>query len=260
MPAQQSGRNGFLSQLSAPELGLFRSHLTPFDLRLDDCLHRAGERTDHVLFPHSGLVGMTMPSREGVSATTILIGADGIIGGFAAAASACAVSDARVHIPGEASRMPAAAFRYVLNQNPAVRRLAARFDSAMLAQAQQTALCNAAHPVEARICRWLLEIQDRSGSSKVPLTQSMLAQMLGVRRTTVTLIAGRLEAAGVLDGRRGCVQIVSRDELERHSCECYTQVRDYVAGLFPSSRPERTMVAAQSAGRAAPLLRESAVS
>jgi len=81
-----------------------------------------------------------------------------------------------------------------------------------------------------------------------------------VRRTTVTLIAGRLEAAGVLDGRRGCVQIVSRDELERHSCECYTQVRDYVAGLFPSSRPERTMVAAQSAGRAAPLLRESAVS
>ena len=68
----------------------------------------------------------------------------------------------------------------------------------------------------------------------------------------MTLIAGRLEAAGVLDGRRGYVQIVSREELERHSCECYTQARDYVAGLFPSSRPERTAVAAQGAGRIAP--------
>jgi CRP-like cAMP-binding protein len=260
MRTQQNGWNAFLSELSAPEMATFRPHLTPFDLRLDDCLHRAGERIDHVLFPRSGLVGMTVPSREGVSATAVLVGADGIIGGFAAAASACAACDARVHIPGEAWRISAAAFCYILDHNPTVRRLAARFDSAMMAQAQQTALCNAAHPVEARICRWLLEIQDRSGSSKVPLTQSMLAQMLGVRRTTVTLIAGRLEAAGVLDGRRGYVQIVSREELERHSCECYGQVQDYMAGLFPSFRRERTAVAAQAGGRAVPSLRDSAVS
>src|SRR3974390_3446873 len=94
IPTQQCGRNAFLSELSAPDLALFRSNLTPFELRLDECLHRTGERIDHVLFHHSGLVGMTMPSREGMSATAVLVGADGIIGGFAAAASACATNDA----------------------------------------------------------------------------------------------------------------------------------------------------------------------
>jgi CRP-like cAMP-binding protein len=131
--------------------------------------------------------------------------------------------------------MSAISFRNLLDQSPSIRRHGARFDSAMLAQAQQTALCNAAHPVGARICRWLLEVQDRTGSSKIPLTQVTLAQMLGVRRTTVTLIAGRLEASGIIDGRRGYLQIVNRKQLERHSCECYGQVRTYIAQLFASS-------------------------
>jgi CRP-like cAMP-binding protein len=253
MAAQPRARNAFTSALSGPELTHVWSHLTAFDLRFDDCLHRVGNPIEHVIFPHSGLVALTISSREGTGAAVILVGPDGIIGGLEAAASACATCDARVHIPGEASRMSAAAFRYLLDQNPSIRRLAARFDTAMMAQAQQTALCNAAHPVEARICRWLLEVQDRSGSSKVPLTQSMLAQMLGVRRTTVTLIAGRLEAAGVLDGRRGYVQIVSREELERHSCECYDQVRSYTVGLFAPSRSES--MAAIQAVKPSPRLR-----
>jgi CRP-like cAMP-binding protein len=136
---------------------------------------------------------------------------------------------------GEGSRMSAASFRNLLDQSPTIRRHAARFDSTMLAQAQQTALCNAVHPVEARICRWLLEVQDRTGSSKIPLTQGALAQMLGVRRTTVTLIAGRLEEAGVIHGHRGYLDIINRKELERHSCECYGQIRSHIAKLFAGS-------------------------
>jgi CRP-like cAMP-binding protein len=142
--------------------------------------------------------------------------------------------------------MSAAAFRHLLDQNPSIRRLAARFDSATMAQAQQTAHCNAVHSVEARLCRWLLEIQDRSGSTRVSLTQSTLAQILGVRRTTVTLVAGRLEAAGVIDGHRGCVHIISREKLERYSCDCYDQIRSYMAGVFTSPR---SMAAAEAAGR-----------
>ena len=117
------------------------------------------------------------------------------------------------------------------------RKLLAAFGGAavwpFVARAQQTALCNAVHPVESRVCRWLLEVQDRCGS-KIPLTQSTIAQMLGVRRTTVTLIAGRLEGAGIIDGRRGYLDIINREELERHSCECYRQVRSYVTGLLAS--------------------------
>jgi CRP-like cAMP-binding protein len=253
MQVQQFGRNAFLSELSGAELALFRPHLTALDLRLDDSLHQVGDRVEHVIFPHSGLVATTLPSKDGASAAILLIGADGVIGATAAAAAGYASSDARVQIAGEASHISASAFRYLLDQSPAVRRLAARFESALLAQAQQTALCNAVHPVEARICRWLLEVQDRSGSDRIPLTQSALAQMLGVRRTTVTLIAGRLEAAGVLTGRRGYMQIVNRELLEQHACECHGQVQEHIAKLFAPSRMVGA-VAAEGAGRGRPVV------
>jgi len=232
MALQPSDKNSFLFALSASELALVRSHLTSFDLRVGDRLHEVGSSVDDVIFPHSGLVAMTMSLRDGTGAGVILIGRDGVVGGLAAAARAPATCDAEVHIAGHASRMSASAFRYVLDQSATIRSLAARFDSAMMAQSQQTALCNAAHSVEARICRLLLEVHDRGNGNKVPLTQSTLAQTLGVRRTTVTLVAGRLEAAGALTCRRGYVQISNREELERRSCECYAHAKRYVARLF----------------------------
>jgi CRP-like cAMP-binding protein len=225
-------RNAFLSGLSPAELALLRSHLTPLELRVGDYLHYAGDQIEDVVFPHSGLVVMTMPLPERTGAGVMLTGRDGIIGGSAAAAAAPVFCDAQVHIAGHASRMSAAAFRYLLDQSAGIRRHAARFVSANLVQSQQTALCHAAHSVEARVCRWLLEVQERTGSSKIPLTQSALAQFLGVRRTTVTLVAGQLEAAGVINCRRGYMQIVSGEELERHGCECYGRVRKHLGRLF----------------------------
>ena len=231
MLIQAYEKNAFLSALPTAEFAALRSHLAPFDLRVGECLHYRGDRVDHVVFPLSGVVAMTMPARENGGAGVILIGRDGLVGAFAAEASAPATCDAEVHISGQGLRMSVPAFRHILEQNPSIRRHAARFDSAMMAQAQQTALCHAAHSVEARICRWLLEVEARSDSSKVPLTQSTLAQMLGVRRTTVTLVAGRLEAAGVIKCHRGYIQIISKEQLERCSCECYGHVRVYVAKL-----------------------------
>lgn len=233
MAVQAHDRNSFLSELSPSELALLRSHLTSFDLRVGDRLHEMGTKVDHVVFPHSGLVAMTMSLRDGTGAGLALVGRDGVVGGFAAAASAPAICDAVVRIAGQASRMSTSAFRYVLDQSHAMRCVAARFDSAMMAQSQQTAVCNAAHSVEARICRLLLEVHDRGDTDRIPLTQSSLAQTLGVRRTTVTLVVGRLEIAGALTCRRGYVQITSREELEQHSCECYRYVKRYVARLFP---------------------------
>jgi CRP-like cAMP-binding protein len=231
MQGQVTGKNSFLSELSAVEYAALQPHLAQVDLVPGDLLHQLGAPVDDVVFPHSGLVTMTMPLHDNLGAVAALIGADSIVGAIPAAASAPATCDAQVHIGGHASRMPASAFRSVLDQNPTMRRRVARYASAMLAHVQQTALCHANHAVETRICRWLLEVQDRIGSNKVPLTQSTLAQMLGVRRTTVTLVAGRLEAAGVLNCRRGYMQIVSQAELERHSCECYAHVQSYMANL-----------------------------
>src|SRR5437660_12865276 len=111
-------------------------------------------------------------------------------------------------------------------------------------------LCNAAHPVEARIARWLLEVLDRSGGFDVPLTQSTLAHMLGVQRTTVNLAAGRLEAGGVINCRRGYMQVVRREQLERHACECYRSVKAYVSRLHalpPAAAPAAEVVARKPA-------------
>jgi CRP-like cAMP-binding protein len=250
MFAQAIERNAFLSELSAAEAAILRTHLVPFELRVGDRLHRVGAMVENVVFPHSGLVAVIMPLRGNIGAAAALIGRDGMVGAIAAAAAVSATADADVQIAGQASRMSAMAFRYVLDQSPTIRRRVARFTSAMLSYAQQTALCHANHPVEARICRWLLEVLDRSGSPKVPLTQSTLAQMLGVRRTTVTLVAGRLEAAGLLNCRRGYMQIVAREQLEKHSCECYAHLRDQTAYL--RAPPSEATTAADAANRDRP--------
>jgi CRP-like cAMP-binding protein len=232
MSAQPTDRNAFLAELAATEYELLRAHLTSFTLTTGDRLYAVGGGVDQVIFPHSGLVALTMPLHNGGGGGAVLVGRDGMLGGFEAAAAVPATCDAEVYIPGRAARMSASAFRYVLDQSPTVRRLTMRHNAALMVQAHQTALCNAAHPVEARISHWLLEILDRSGGFDVPLTQSTLAQMLGVQRTTVNLAAGRLEAAGVINCRRGYMQIVRRDQLERHACECYRNVKGYVSRLF----------------------------
>lgn len=167
MPQRSGFQNLFLSRLSAADLELFGLHLNDFEMRIGDRLHRADREIQQVIFPHSGLVAMTTPL-HGRAAGAIVIGRDGIVGGLAASASAPAISDAQVRVSGYASRMPAAVFREALDCSVEMRHLAARIYSAMMMQAQQAELCNAAHHVEARICRWLLEIQDRSGDNKFP--------------------------------------------------------------------------------------------
>ena len=231
MPAQSVERNAFLARLSASELALLRPHLASFEMRIDDCLHYTADKIEEVIFPRSGLVVLSIPVRDGAGAG-IVVGREGIIGGYAAAAAAPATSDAEVCIGGQALRMSATAFRYVLEQSSSIRRLAAQFDVAILTQAQQTALCNAAHPVEGRICRLLLEIDDHNELGRVPLTQATIGRMLSVRRTTVTLMARRLEIAGLINCRRGYMQIVSREELERRACECYAHLKQSRERLF----------------------------
>lgn len=225
MSTMVPGRNLFLAGLSGEDFALIRPHLSRKELRAGDNLHFCGDRTEEVLFPHSGLVIITAPLRDQAGAAVAMTGREGVIGSLSAAASAPASCDAEVLITGQASRMSASAFRHVLNQSSAFRLAVDQFNYAMMAHAQQTALCNAAHSVEARICRWLLDVQDRSGDDRIPLTQGTWARLLAVRRTTVTLVAGRLEAAGLLDCRRGVTRIVDRVALEQHCCECYAHLR-----------------------------------
>jgi CRP-like cAMP-binding protein len=105
-------------------------------------------------------------------------------------------------------------------------RLLRRYAAYLLRLAYQSIACNALHSAEERMCRWLLMTQDRAGGAELPLTHEFLAEMLGVRRPTVTLIAGTLQRAGLIDARRGMIRVADRQELESASCECYRLVRN----------------------------------
>ena len=232
MLTQPSHGNAFLTELSGADYALLRPHLTAMDLRDGDRLQGFGADIEQLVFPHGGLVALTMPLQNTGGAGAILLGRDGILGALGTAANAPAMCDAEVYVPGTAARMSASSFRNVLDQSPTIRRLAARYNAALVIQAHQNALCNAVHPLGARVARLLLEIQDRCGGTDVPLTQITLSHMLGVQRTTVNLAAGDLEEAGLLKCHRGSLQIIKREQLSRRACECYRSLKGYISGLF----------------------------
>ena len=232
MVSQSPDRNSFLAALPAAVYGLFRPYLTTMKLTTGERLQGLGSTVEQVVFPHDGLIALTMPLRNGAGGGAVLLGRKGILGVIEAAADAPAMCDAEVLIAGGAAQMSASSFRLILDQSPAIRRLAARYTVALMVQAHQTALCNAAHPLEARTARLLLEVQDRWGEPDVPLTQTTLSRMLAVQRTTLNQAVGDLEAAGSIECHRGSIAIVRRDLLERHACDCYRSLKSYISTLF----------------------------
>jgi CRP-like cAMP-binding protein len=140
-------------------------------------------------------------------------------------------------LPGTAAWISVSQFRAAANQSQAIRDLIVRYNDLLLAQVQQAVACNALHALEARLCRWLLQTHDCTDGDALPLTQEFLGQMLGVRRTSVTIAARLLQSAGLIRYRRGLIQIVDRAALEDISCECYAVIRRNAEKIFPAPSP-----------------------
>ena len=138
-----------------------------------------------------------------------------------------------VQAPVVACRISCLHFHAAVQSSEPLRNLMASYNEALLAQVQQTAACNALHPMEGRLARWLLQTQDRIDSDVLPLTQEFLSQMLGVNRTTVTLVARQLERVGLIQNRRGRVIVLDRQGLEEVACECYALVRKRMRAVLP---------------------------
>lgn len=226
MQPSSDERNSFLSALWSENSGMSRPPLRPFRMTAGEYLFNSGDDIGKVIFPHSGIVLLTMPMGNRGSAGAGLIGREGIVGTFAAIAGLAANCNAEVLISGEAVSVSASDYRAALDHSPVLRRLAASFDNAIMAQVQFTAACNAQHHVEERVCRLLLEVQDRVGNVPIPLKQVTIARLLGLRRTTVTMVSVKLEKDGVLRCGRGSIAILQRVDLERRSCECYRQAKE----------------------------------
>jgi CRP-like cAMP-binding protein len=185
---------------------------------VDDTLKRA-------YFPHRGVISLVVKLARGEHVQIAMVGRDSIFGAFSALGDPTALNSAVVLVPGVASTIDIEQLRAAADQSSSFRATLARHGLAVYAQIQQTAGCNASHTVESRLARCLLHTRDLSGSDKLVLTQEAMAQMIGARRNSVSLVATTLQQANVIHYSRGHIEITNLDGLIRTSCECYTTVK-----------------------------------
>jgi CRP-like cAMP-binding protein len=213
--------NKLLSTLPRDRLDLLAPHLSTKQLAQGLVLLEAGEEFDRVYFPHSGMLSLLVVMSDGKGIEVATVGREGVVGAMAGLGLYRSLVRVVVQLPMAATMITASQFRKAVDSSDEVRDLCLGYNEVLLQQARVTAACNAVHPVEARFCRWLLQSADRAESDTVQLTQEFLAEMLGVRRTSVTEVASNIQKRGAITYARGVIQIVDRAALERLSCECY---------------------------------------
>lgn len=188
-------------------------------------LYQPGEEVEHIYFPHDGMISLLAVMKDGRAVETATVGPEGCVGVMAGMGIHVSRVRAVVQLPITGSQISAAAFRQAVQASPAIRSLVAHANDAILAQVQITAACNALHPIEARLARWILQSSDRSREAKIPLTQELLAQMLGVTRSSVSEIATKFQATGHIRYTRGNIEVTDRPALINAACECYEAIR-----------------------------------
>lgn len=234
--AKSRSPNKFLAALGASDFRLLQPHLKPFELRHEAVLFDTGASITTIYFPHAGIISLVVSLREGQAIEAAMIGNDSIVGASSALDGRVSLNKAIVQVPGPASTMPVAPFRKAAAQSATLRRILARHEQVLFAQAQQSAACNASHKVESRMARWLLRARDLSGENAIPLTQEFFSQMLGVQRTHISKIANSLQKLGLIDYNRGHVQITNRQGLREQACECYGTVKGHYDRLLNEAR------------------------
>ena len=239
-------RNRLLATLPPPDLDLLAPELERVALDQDAVLAQAGEDIEHVFFPDSGAISLMIDMADGRTVATALVGREGALGSLSMLGPSPSTNTAIVRAAGSASRIPATRFHAAFKQSPAIRQAVQIHIRAMLIQLQIGSACNALHPVEARMARWLLQMRDRVDQDVLPLTQQALSHILGVRRTTVTLLMRNLRTSGAIrSDRRGQIEI-DQSRLAAAACECHATLCREVEELFSINKARsRFMVCAR---------------
>jgi CRP-like cAMP-binding protein len=178
-------------------------------------------RLSHVYFPTNAVFSTVILMEDGERIEATAIGKEGMVGVSAALGLDFSPDTTALLVPGECQRLPAPALSQAVKPGRELDRLLRRYAAYSLRYAKQSVACNALHSVEERLCRWLLMTQDRAGKDEFRLTHELLAAMLGVRRQSVSVVAGTLQKAGLIAYRHGVMRVVDREGLEAASCECY---------------------------------------
>jgi CRP-like cAMP-binding protein len=219
-------RNRLLQRLGRQDAAALQGGLQHTHLEYGKVLYEAGQPIEFVYFPLTGVISMVKSMADGNAAEVGTVGNEGVVGLPVLVGDRASGTSVHVEIPGEGLRLPARAFRDAVSHSPSLQQLIQRYGMALFNQVTQVAACNRFHDVEQRTARWLLMVQDRMPGDSFALTHEVLSLMLGVRRSSVTVAAGRLSSAGLIEYHRGQVTITNRAGLAHRSCECYRAIWD----------------------------------
>src|SRR6202046_2354738 len=228
-------RNRLLLALPARNLKRLMAELEQIRCQRGQVLINADSALDHVFFPDSGVVSVVAVYADGSIIEMATVGREGFTDVQAIFGTKRSSVQLLVQIPGSAARMSRAAFTRAMRSMPPFRNVMEAYVQAFLEQVMVSVACNGAHSLKQRLARWLLMMRDRSDGDALPITQSLLAEMLGVQRPTITNAAHELERAGLIERGRQQVTILDRQGLAGESCECYQLVKTRVAFHLPKT-------------------------
>lgn len=239
MPSPHDPRqNHLLASLPAEECDHLFPYLELVPLPLAHLVHDAGVAMRHIYFPTSAILSLSCVLKNGASSELAVIGNEGVVGISLFMGGESMPSRAVVHCAGHAYRMPGQILKEKFRRSGgrragALQILLLRYTQALLTQMAQTAVCNRHHSLDQQLCRWLLLSLDRLPSNELTMTQELMANMLGVRRESVTEAAGNLQRAGLIEYHRGHISVLDRAGLEARACECYAVVKGEYKRLLP---------------------------
>ncbi len=217
--------NHLLGALPDVDFDLMARHLEPITLRLGESIYEPGSPLHHAIFPTTSIISLHYVTETGASAESAAVGREGMVGLALFMGGHTTASSARVLVAGGAFRLPASQLQRAFDGAGPMRGLLLRDALSLIAQITLFATCNRHHPIEQQFSRWLLHTLDRLPSDDLVMTQELVANTLGVRRESITEVAGRLQQAGVIRYRRGHISVLDRAELEHRACECYAVVK-----------------------------------
>jgi CRP-like cAMP-binding protein len=229
--------NRLLAALEPDDLAALGPHLEIVHLTRGQVLYDVGDPLRFSYFPHDAIVSLVNVMEDGGSVEVAVFGREGVFGLLAEIATREAFGRYIVQISGTASRVAFERLNEVRDIRPKLRQLITNYGQALLAHTFQSVSCNAVHPVEARCCRWILAMHDRVGQDALPLTHEFLAEMLGVQRSSVSVVTRTLQTAGLIQQSRGSITVTDRVGLEEVACECYGKIRRIYERLLPGTYP-----------------------
>jgi CRP-like cAMP-binding protein len=225
--------NHILAALPAENYQALEPLLEFVTLPLGTVLYESGGKQGHVYFPTKGIVSLLYVLADGASAEIAVTGCEGLVGVSLFMGGGTTPSRAVVQSAGHAYRLSARALKKEFDRGGELQHLLLLYTQALITQMTQTAVCNRHHNVDQQLCRWLLLSLDRLSGDELRMTQELIANMLGVRREGVTAAAGKLQADGLIEYRRGHIKVLDRPGIEARVCECYAVVKNEYDRLLP---------------------------